>query len=96
VSEHRNDPALQAALREAKAIFYEEKAFRAMSGGSIIHNLNFEHLWAGNSAGRCNPDGVIRLYLSAEKKTAKAEFDYYAAKAVSIQIWLNATRLPRK
>jgi RES domain-containing protein len=29
-------------------------------------------------AGRCNPDGVKRLYLSVEKETAQAEFGYYA------------------
>ena len=44
----------------------------------MVHNLDFEHLWAGTSAGRCNPDGVKRLYLSVEKEIAQAEFEYYA------------------
>src|SRR5260370_13162755 len=32
----------------------------------------------GLSYGRCNPEGVKRLYLSVEKETAQAEFEYYA------------------
>jgi len=34
----------------------------------------------GTRAARCNPDGVKRLHLSAEKETAQAGFLYYAAK----------------
>jgi hypothetical protein len=81
MSKPADDPVLQAALGKAKAIPYVRNAFRAMPGGSVIHNLRFEHLWAGNSAGRCNPDGIARLYLSVEKETAQAEFDYYASKS---------------
>ncbi len=43
----------------------------------MVRNLDFEHLWAGTGAGRCNPNGIKRLYLSVEKETAQAEFEYY-------------------
>jgi RES domain-containing protein len=75
------DPLLQSALRRAPASRYDDYAFRVVPGGSLVHNLKFEHLWSGNSAGRCNPAGVFRLYLAADKKTADAEFNFYAAKA---------------
>jgi len=75
-----DDPELQTALRATPAVRYVGKAFRAMPGGDVVRNLTFEHLWAGSGEGRCNPSGVGRLHLSAEKKTALAEFRYYAAK----------------
>jgi len=75
-----DDPLLQAALSGAPAIRYTGPAFRMMPGGDVVRNLTFEHLWAGSGPGRCNPAGIGRLHLSAEKKTAQAEFRYYAAK----------------
>lgn len=75
-----DDPALQAALSAAPAVSYSDTAFRAMPGGWLVHNLSFEHLWAGAGAGRCNPAGIERLHLSAERRTAQAEFRHYAAK----------------
>jgi RES domain-containing protein len=78
MSEPEDDPVLQNALQHAQAVQYDNYAFRAIPGGWVVHNLDFEHLWAGTSAGRCNPDGVKRLYLSVEKETAQAEFEYYA------------------
>jgi RES domain-containing protein len=75
-----SDPALQAALAAAPAAAYSGVAFRAMPGGALVHNLSFEHLWAGGGAGRCNPAGIERLHLSAEKRTAQAEFRHHAAK----------------
>lgn len=75
-----DDPALKAALDRAPAIRFDGNAFRAMPGGDAILNAGFEHLWAGTSAGRCNPAGVFRLHLSVEKKTAQAEFRYYAGR----------------
>jgi hypothetical protein len=75
-----DDPALQAALSAAPAVPYSDTAFRAMPGGWLVHNMSFEHLWAGSAAGRCNPTGIERLHLSAEKRTAQAEFRYYARK----------------
>jgi len=75
-----NDPKLQETLRAVPAVAFDGPAFRAIPGGDVVGNLTFEHLWAGTSAGRCNPAGVARLHLSAEKKTAEAEFRYYAQK----------------
>jgi len=81
MSEPEDDPVLQDALESVEATPYDDYAFRAVPGGLVVLNLNFEHLWAGTGAGRCNPAGVKRLYLSVEKETAQAEFDYYAAQA---------------
>jgi hypothetical protein len=78
-----SDKSIPALLTAAKAIPYNGYGFRALPGGSVVHNLRFEHLWAGVSAGRCNPDGVARLYLSLDRKTAEAEFRYYQIKAGS-------------
>jgi hypothetical protein len=75
-----DDPILQDALRKADNISYKDYAFRVIPGGSVVHEIHFEHLWDGAGAGRCNPDGIKRLHLSAEKETAHAEFLYYAAK----------------
>ena len=75
-----DDPVLQAALSAASPVPYSGTAFRAMPGGWLVHNMSFEHLWAGSGAGRCNPAGVERLHLSAEKRTAQAEFRHYARK----------------
>jgi RES domain-containing protein len=81
MSEPEDDPVLQNALQHAEAVPYDNYAFRAIPGGSVVHNLAFEHLWPGTGAGRCNPDGAKRLYLSVEKETAQAEFEYYATQA---------------
>jgi RES domain-containing protein len=78
MSEPEDDPVLQNALQHVKAVPYDDYAFRAMPGGWVVRNLDFEHLWAGTGAGRCNPNGIRRLYLSVEKETAQAEFEYYA------------------
>jgi RES domain-containing protein len=72
-----DDPLLQAALKTTGAIAYEKRAFRVIPGSAIVHNLHFEHLWAGTSAGRCNPAGIARLYLSTDRQTAQTEFDYH-------------------
>ena len=68
------DKKVPVLLAKAKAVPYSDYAFRALPGSSVVHNLHFEHLWAGTSAGRCNPEGVARLYLSLERQTADAEF----------------------
>jgi RES domain-containing protein len=75
-----DDPLLQAALKTAGAIAYEKRAFRVIPGSAIVHNLHFEHLWAGTSAGRCNPDDIARLYLSTDRQTAQTEFDYHQSR----------------
>lgn len=72
------DPILQAALNTARAIAYEKRAFRVVPGTHVVHNIDFEHLWAGIGAGRCNPAGIPRLYLSSDRETAQAEFGHYA------------------
>lgn len=75
-----SDKKVPALLAKAKAVPYDNYAFRALPGGSVVHKLRFEHLWAGTSAGRCNPEGVARLYLSLERQTADAEFRHYQKK----------------
>jgi RES domain-containing protein len=42
--------------------------------------MKFEHLWAGASAGRCNPPGVSRVYMSLERKTAQVEYEQFVKK----------------
>ena len=74
-------PDLPALLNKAVAIPYKDHAFRVVPGSSIVHKLRFKHLWAGNAAGRFNPAGVSRLYLSIERKTADREFSYYQKSA---------------
>jgi RES domain-containing protein len=74
------DKKVPVLLAKAKAVPYSDYAFRALPGSSVVHNLHFEHLWAGTSAGRCNPEGVARLYLSLERQTADAEFRHYQEK----------------
>ena len=75
-----DDPPLKAALAAAVPIRFDGPAFRVMPGGDAILNASFEHLWAGSGAGRCNPAGVSRLHLSVAKKTAQAEFRFYAGR----------------
>jgi len=77
VSTPADDPALQATLRSSTAVPFEGHLFRIIPGSSIVRNIRFEHLWAGTAAGRCNPKGVARLYMSLERETAQAEFNYY-------------------
>jgi RES domain-containing protein len=72
-----DDPVLQDALKTTGAIAYEKRTFRVIPGSAVVHNLHFEHLWAGTGAGRCNPDGIARLYLSTDRETAQAEFDHH-------------------
>lgn len=72
-----HDPALQATLQSSIAVPFDGHIFRVIPGSSIVGNILFEHLWAGEAAGRCNPKGVARLYASLERKTSQAEFDYY-------------------
>jgi hypothetical protein len=74
------DRSIPTLLTAAKAVPYDGYGFWALPGGMVVHSLRFEHLWAGTSAGRCNPDGVARLYLSLDRKTAEAEFRYYQTK----------------
>jgi RES domain-containing protein len=76
-----DDPVLQAALNTTGAIAYEKRAFRFIPGSAVVRNLHFEHLWAGTGAGRCNPDGIARLYLSTDRQTAQAEFDHHQSRS---------------
>ena len=72
-----SDKDVPAAFANLEAITYDGYAFRVLSGDRVIHNPKFEHLWAGTGAGRCNPEGVARVYLSLERETADAEFRHY-------------------
>jgi hypothetical protein len=76
-----DDPALQAMLQSAAAASFEGHLFRVIPGSSVVHNITFEHLWAGGGTGRCNPVGVERIYLSLERETAEAEFVHWVRKA---------------
>jgi hypothetical protein len=76
-----DEKRLKKALQEAPGVPFVGAAFRAIPGSDVIRNLTFDHLWAGNSPGRCNPAGIARLHLSLEKKTAEAEFRHHMQKA---------------
>ena len=76
-----DDPVLQATLQNANAVPFDGHVFRLIPGSSVVRNILFEHLWAGTGAGRCNPEGIARLYLSLERETAEAEFNYYESQA---------------
>jgi len=81
VSLPADDPVLQSLLKTADPTPFDDVAFRVIPGAQVLLNLHFEHLWAGTGAGRCNPKGVQRLYMSIERETAIAEFNYYEEKA---------------
>jgi hypothetical protein len=74
------DEIIKARLEEVDGIPFDAYAFRAIPGGKVVRKLKFEHLFASKAAGRCNPPGVVRIYLSAEPETASAEFRYYQSR----------------
>ena len=60
----KSDCDLPYLLETTSAFPYTGNGFRVVAGKHLINNPDFDALWAANGAGRCNPDGVPRLYLS--------------------------------
>jgi len=73
-------PHLTGCAAQSRGDSVQRLCVWVIPGSSVVHEIHFKHLRDGTGAARCNPDGVKRLHLSAEKETAQAEFLYYAAK----------------
>ncbi len=66
------------ALIACPLVSFTGDGFRYVPGRLVIDRKGaLDRFFAGKGAGRCNPEGVKRIYLGLNERTAKAEFDHY-------------------